>query len=144
MDWKYNGKVFIPPKDFSPEVMYGFIYQITNTENNRKYIGKKFFWKKKTLPITKSRKRKKRLLVESDWRTYCGSSKYLVEDIEKMGLQKFDREILYIGTMKGELAYIEAKIQFEKEVLLRDDYYNGIINIRLGSNSVNILKKRTN
>jgi hypothetical protein len=142
MDWKYNGKVFIPPKDFSPEVMYGFIYQITNTENNRKYIGKKFFWKKKTLPITKSRKRKKRLLVESDWRTYCGSSKYLVEDIEKIGLQKFDREILYIGTMKGELAYIEAKLQFENEVLLRDDYYNGIINIRLGSNSVNILKKK--
>ena len=142
MDWKYNGKVFIPPKDFSPEVMYGFIYQITNTENNRKYIGKKFFWKMKTLPITKSRKRKKRLLVESDWRTYCGSSKYLVEDIEKIGLQKFDREILYIGTMKGELAYIEAKLQFENEVLLRDDYYNGIINIRLGSNSVNILKKK--
>ena len=142
MDWKYNGKVFIPPKDFSPEVMYGFIYQITNTENSRKYIGKKFFWKKKTLPITKSRKRKKRLLVESDWRTYCGSSKYLVEDIEKIGLQKFDREILYIGTMKGELAYIEAKLQFENEVLLRDDYYNGIINIRLGSNSVNILKKK--
>ena len=141
MDWKYNGKVFVPPKDFSPEVMYGFIYQITNTENDRKYIGKKFFWKKKTLPITKSRKRKKRLLVESDWRTYCGSSKYLVEDIEKIGLNKFDREILYIGTMKGELAYIEAKLQFENEVLLRDDYYNGIINIRLGSNSVNILKK---
>ena len=141
MDWKYNGKVFVPPKDFSPEVMYGFIYQITNTENDRKYIGKKFFWKKKTLPITKSRKRRKKLLVESDWRTYCGSSKYLVEDIEKIGLNKFDREILYIGTMKGELAYIEAKLQFENEVLLRDDYYNGIINIRLGSNSVNILKK---
>ena len=141
MDWKYNGKVFVPPKDFSPEVMYGFIYQITNTENDRKYIGKKFLWKKKTLPITKSRKRRKKLLVESDWRTYCGSSKYLVEDIEKIGLNKFDREILYIGTMKGELAYIEAKLQFENEVLLRDDYYNGIINIRLGSNSVNILKK---
>jgi len=42
--------------------------------------------------------------------------------------------------MKGELAYMEAKLQFENEVLLRDDYYNGMINIRLGSNSVNILK----
>ena len=91
--------------------------------------------------ITKSRKRKKRLLVESDWRTYCGSSKHLVEDISEFGVDQFYREILYIGTMKGELAYIEAKLQFENEVLLKDDYYNGIINIRLGSNSVNILKK---
>jgi hypothetical protein len=140
MNWLYEGSEFEPPEDFSPEVMYGFIYRITNTENDRKYIGKKFFWKKKTLPITKSRKRKKRLLVESDWRTYCGSSKHLVEDIAEIGVEKFHREILYIGTMKGELAYIEAKLQFENEVLLRDDYYNGIINIRLGSNSVNILK----
>jgi len=140
MDWIYNGKIFVPPEDFSPEVMYGFIYQITNTKNDKKYIGKKFFWKKKTLPITKTRKRKKRLLVESDWRTYCGSSKHLVEDIAEIGADNFYREILYIGTMKGELAYMEAKLQFENEVLLRDDYYNGIINIRLGSNSVNILK----
>ena len=140
MDWIYNDETFVPPDDFSPEVMYGFIYQITNTVNDKKYIGKKFFWKKKTLPITKSRKRKKRLLVESDWRTYCGYSKHLVEAIAEIGVDKFHREILYIGTMKGELAYMEAKLQFENEVLLRDDYYNGIINIRLGSNSVNILK----
>ena len=40
----------------------------------------------------------------------------------------------------GDLAYMEAKLQFEKEVLLRDDYYNGIIQIRIGGNSVKHLK----
>ena len=64
MDWIYNDKTFVPPDDFSPEVMYGFIYQITNTVNDKKYIGKKFFWKKKTLPITKTRKRKKKLFED--------------------------------------------------------------------------------
>tara|TARA_B100001113_G_scaffold353753_1_gene359608 strand:- start:2908 stop:3330 length:423 start_codon:yes stop_codon:yes gene_type:complete len=140
MDWIYKGKTFVPPENFSPKEMYGFIYQITNTENNKKYIGKKFFWSKKTLPPLKGKKRKRRKIVESDWRTYCGSSANLVEDIEKIGIDKFHREILYIGTMKGELAYMEAKLQFDNEVLLKDDYYNGIINIRLGSNSVKILK----
>ena len=140
MDWIYKGKTFVPPEDFSPKKMYGFIYQITNTENNMKYIGKKFFWSKKTLPPLKGKKRKRRKIVESDWRNYCGSSANLVEDIAKIGLDKFHREILYIVTMKGELAYMEAKLQFENEVLLKDDYYNGIINIRLGSNSVKILK----
>jgi len=33
---------------------------------------------------------------------------------------------------KWELAYFEIKEQLEKNVLLRDDYYNGIINVRIG------------
>ena len=33
---------------------------------------------------------------------------------------------------KFELSYFEAKLQFEEEVLLRDDYYNVIINLRIG------------
>jgi len=30
------------------------------------------------------------------------------------------------------LAYYEAKEQFDREVLLREDYYNGMINLRIG------------
>ena len=58
----------------------------------------------------------------------------------EMGKDVFHREILYLGKAKGDLAYMEAKLQFEKEVLLRDDYYNGIIQIRIGGNSVKHLK----
>ena len=41
---------------------------------------------------------------------------------------------------KGECAYMEAKIQFEKEVLLKEDYYNGIIQCRVGAHTVKNLK----
>ena len=43
----------------------------------------------------------------------------------------FSFEIIEICDSKFALAYREAKIQFEEEVLLRDDYYNGIINLRV-------------
>ena len=45
-----------------------------------------------------------------------------------MGPTGFHRRILVLCKTKGECAYMEAKIQFEKEVLLKEDYYNGIEN----------------
>jgi hypothetical protein len=135
-NWLYQGRKFEPPEDFSPDVWYGFVYCITNRANAKKYIGKKFFWKAKTLPITKTRKRRQRLKVESDWRTYYGSNKHLQEDVEKMGEDFFHREIIHLCKSKGECAYLETKEQFEREVLLSEKYYNGIINCRIGGNSV--------
>lgn len=134
--WLYRGRPFEPPEEFSSDDYYGFVYCITNRATNKKYIGKKFFWSKKTLPITKTRKRRKRLLVESDWQKYYGSNKHLVEDVNQCGEDMFYREILHLCKTKGECAYLEAKEQFDREVLLTDDYYNGIINCRIGANSV--------
>ncbi len=139
--WKYQGRNFIPPKEFSSDDYYGFVYCITNRTTGQKYIGKKFFWNKKTLPITKSRKRRKKLLVESDWKDYYGSNRILKEEIESYGEDIYYREILHLCKTKGECAYIEAKEQFDREVLLTDDYYNGIIQVRIGSQSVKNLKK---
>ncbi len=34
------------------------------------------------------------------------------------------------------MSYLEAKEQFDREVLLKDDYYNGIINVRIGSSKL--------
>ena len=31
------------------------------------------------------------------------------------------------------MSYLEAKEQFDREVLLTNEYYNGIINVRVGS-----------
>ena len=134
--WMYEGRPYEPPKDFTPDDIYGFVYCITNRATNKKYVGKKFFWKAKTLPITKTRKRRKRLKVESDWKDYWGSNKHLVEDVNKQGKDMFYREILHLCKTKGECAYMETKEQFDREVLLTDDYYNGIINCRIGANSV--------
>jgi len=141
MDWYYKGKIFEPPKEFNPDVWYGFVYEITNRATNRKYVGKKFFWKAKTLPITKTRKRRKRLKVESDWREYYGSNKHLKAELETMGESSFYRDILVLCKTKGECAYMEAKIQFEKDVLLTEEYYNGIISCRVGAQTVKNLKK---
>lgn len=141
MDWVYQGRKWQPPEEFTPDVLYGFVYIITNRGTGKKYIGKKFFWSSKTLPITKTRKRRKRLKVESDWRTYYGSNKHLIEDVKTMGEDFFHREIIHLCKSKGELSYLEAKEQFDRDALLSEDYYNGIIQCRIGSNSVKGLMK---
>lgn len=138
--WQYQGVEWHPPEQFSPEDVYGFVYLITNLQNQRKYVGKKFFWSQKTLPITKSRKRRKKLKVESDWRTYWGSNKHLMLEIEKNGTADYHREIIHLCKTKGDCAYMEAKEQFDRDVLLTEDYYNGIIQIKLGGNAVKNLK----
>ena len=140
MTWHYKGKEWQPPEEFNPKDAYGFVYMITNRATNRKYIGKKFFWNQKTLPITKTRKRRKRTLVESDWREYYGSNKHLNEDVNKQGEDFFYREILHFCKTKGECSYMEAKEQFDRGVLLTDDYYNGIIQIILGGNAIKKIK----
>lgn len=141
MEWHYQGRKWQPPEEFNPDVLYGFVYLITNRATGKKYVGKKFFWSSKTLPITKTRKRRKRLKVESDWRTYYGSNKHLIKDVEDMGEDFFYREIIHLCKSKGELSYLEAKEQFDRDALLSEDYYNGIIQCRIGSNSVKGLMK---
>jgi hypothetical protein len=112
-------------------IPYGFIYKITCLLNNKKYIGKKqcrSIFKRRPL---KGKKNKRREVIETDWRTYTSSSRELNEDIVKYGKENFKFEIIELCDSKFALAYREAKIQFEEEVLLRDDYYNGIINLRV-------------
>jgi hypothetical protein len=115
-----------------PETAYGFIYMITNIETDKKYIGKKQMVSKRTRPPLKGKKRKRIEFVESDWRTYVSSSNELVNDLQKLGKEKFKFEILRFCDNKSQLSYYEAKEQFDREVLLKEDYYNGIINLRLG------------
>lgn len=125
MGWLYDGVVFEQPLD----EYYGFVYQITNLTNNKVYIGKKLFWFKKT-KILKGKK--KRYLAESDWKEYYGSSVTLSEDVKTFGKDNFKREILKLCKSKGECSYYEAKIQFEKNVLLNPDlFYNDWIICRV-------------
>jgi hypothetical protein len=137
MNWLYEGVEYELPENADHSDLYGFVYLITNIKNGRKYIGKKFFWRKKILPITKSRKRRKHTQVESDWKSYYGSSEELNSDIDKYGKDNFRREILHLCRTKGECGYLEAKEQFVRDALLTDEYYNTWIQVRVRKNHIN-------
>ena len=135
--WTYNGKIF-ESEDINN--YYGFIYRITNTVNGHDYVGRKYFKTIKKRPPLKGKKNKRRETVETDWKTYWGSSPRLQADIDKLGQDKFTREIIHLCESRGETNYLEAYYQFKENVLLRENNYNGIIQVRLGKNSVKDLK----
>ena len=126
--WTFEGNII----ESIPEEYEGFVYLITNTTNNKKYIGKKLAKFKTTKPPLKGKKNKRRGHKESDWKEYWGSSDRLIADVEALGPQNFTREILYFCTNRAEMGYIEAREQFDRRVLESDEYYNGIINVRVG------------
>jgi len=118
------------PTDISK--YHGFVYQIINLANGKKYIGKKCFWNKIRRKPLKGKKRVRLDVRESNWKKYWGSSKQLLADIEELGEDKFMRVILRCFYNKFDLAYQELKLQVDNEVLFKDDYYNNCIQVRLG------------
>ncbi len=133
MVWLYKSQQV----DQLPKDCVGFVYQITNTLTERKYIGKKLAkFSKTTYKVVKlkngnKKKKKIRSKIDSDWQLYYGSSPELTKDIEKLGIENFSREILYYCKSKSECSYIEAREQFARKVLESDDYYNGHIQVRV-------------
>lgn len=133
--WTYEGQPFTSDM-ISDNV--GFVYQITNLHNGKKYIGKKWFWSTKKLPPLKGKKRKRTVKKESDWMKYFGSSEEVKLLVEQHGEDNFQREILRLCKTKGECTYYEAKLQFDFDVLLRDDYYNEFIGCKIHSKHLKI------
>lgn len=127
MTWTYQGNEV----EELPEDVVGFVYIITNTTNDRQYIGKKLAKFSRSKPPLKGKKNRRRTKVESDWRDYYGSSDELNEDIAHLGKDNFKREILFYCYSKSELSYIEAREQFNYKVLESDKYYNGHIRVRV-------------
>lgn len=108
----------------------GFVYVVHNLVSNKKYIGKKLFFFK---GFKKERgKKRKRILVESDWKTYHGSSEDVQKDVKTLTEKSFAREILYLCKSKAECSYFEAKTIFETDALRKPDaYYNLWISARV-------------
>jgi len=130
--WYYNKEII----DTIPENTQGFVYIITENSTGMMYIGKKNFWTKKTQPPLKGKTRKRRSIVESDWRAYFGSSDKVKQLLLEHGADSFHREIIHMCKSKSEMSYLEAKEQFDRNVLLDDRYYNGIINCRINRKHV--------
>ena len=136
--WYYNGE------EFTSEMIgdyVGFVYIITDLSNDKKYVGKKTLVSKRRLPPLKGKTRKRTKIVESDWQDYYGSSEEVKLLVEERGRDQFKREILHLCKSKGEMSYLEMKEQFDREVLLRDDYYNEFIGGKIHSKHVSSLKK---
>ena len=125
VNWLFNDELFDETKI---EDNYGFVYEITNLETNKKYIGKKLFYFSKTRQV---KGKKKRVKVSSDWQTYYGSNEELQKDVKSLGVDKFKRRILHLCKTKGECNYLEAKEQFVNSVLEKEDYYNNWIMVRI-------------
>ena len=123
--WIYNGEIF-NSTDIGEH--FGFVYNITNLQNKRQYIGRKYFWQFRT-PKGKKRKVKS----ESDWKKYYGSCPELKEEIEQFGRQNFSRTILSLHFTKGKTNFEETRQLFYNNVLTEalDDgtplYYNSNI-----------------
>jgi hypothetical protein len=136
--WYYNGE------EFTSEMIednVGFVYIITNVSNNKKYVGKKTLVSKRKLPPLKGKKRRRTKIVESKWQDYFGSSDEVNAILEEHGRDIFKREILHLCKSKSEMSYLELKEQMDREVLLNDEYYNGIIQVKIHRAHVKTLKK---
>ena len=94
-------KIFIPDLD-----KFGFVYLITNLKNGKGYIGCKQYLSYRKMKET-----------ESDWKTYMGSSKWLLKDIEKMGKEHFKFEIIAEYKNRRSLRYYELYYQMKFNVL---------------------------
>jgi hypothetical protein len=100
----------------------GFVYLIVNLVNGEFYIGKKLFWKSAKHCGKKAR-------IESDWRTYWGSSKDVKAALKKYGHSNFCRYILQTEQMKCQLNLLE--LMYQLHYFTRPRCMNKILNIRL-------------
>lgn len=130
-NWLYKDKIIQDITDF-PQETYGFIYLSIHLPSGKAYLGKKSLYHnvkkklgKKELadqPITRGRNiTTKQTIKESNWKTYYGSAKPILELI-KQGKQKdFERKILCIAPNKKLLTYYECKYLFQLGVLEKPD-----------------------
>ena len=129
MQWYYQNNLIQEINDL-PEGTFGFIYQTTHTPTGKKYIGKKSLIYNLKKKLGKKEKALyegngrpptfKRVLKESDWKTYYGSHAF-IKDANKEDLT---RQILQSAYNKKELTYLECKYQFILEVLEDKKYLN--------------------
>jgi len=116
MHWEYHQKL-------DTENNFGFVYLITRKETKKSYIGCKQYFVKKN---------KKE--IESDWRTYTGSSKTLNEEIKNLGKKHFQFQIIGEYKNKRSLRYYECYYQIINHALTaklegtdEPAYYNNYI-----------------
>ena len=132
--WLYNEQVISSIEDM-PQDTFGFVYIVTHNPTGISYIGKKSLFHNIKKKLTKKelaeqtgpgRKSATRVVVkESDWKTYYGSAKPIMELIKGGKQEEFTREILQLVPNKKLLTYYECKYLFKYGVLEHPlEYFN--------------------
>ena len=133
--WLYNEQVISSIEDM-PQGTFGFIYMTTHTSSGISYIGKKSLYhnvKRKLtkkeladMPVTRGRKVTTEIVQkESDWKTYYGSAKPILEMLKEGEHDDFTREIIQFVSSKKLLTYYECKYLFKYGVLEHPlEYFN--------------------
>lgn len=131
MTWLFEGSEI--EQEQIPDKAFGFIYIITEKSTGRRYLGKKQLKFKKSKQV---KGKKKKYLVDSDWRDYWSSSPYLQELVKEKGADEFTREIILFCFTSGELSYCEECLQYSLGVLETDEWMNGNIRSRIFGKNV--------
>ena len=132
--WLHKEKVINSLEDM-PQNTFGFVYIVTHNPSGISYIGKKSLFHNIKKKLTKKelaeqtgpgRKSATKVVVkESDWKTYYGSAKPIMELIKGGKQEEFTREILQLVPNKKLLTYYECKYLFKYGVLEHPlEYFN--------------------
>lgn len=125
MNWLYNGREFT--EDDINEA-YGFVYEIKNLASGRKYIGRKYFTQAGTKQVNGKRKK---IRKTSNWENYWGSNKKLIEEMDKVGRQIYQRTIIHLCYSRSECSYWETYEIFKSHALIGNDYYNDWVSCKI-------------
>jgi uncharacterized membrane protein len=82
---------------------------------------------KRSVKLKNGTKKIRKTMVESDWKTYMGSCKPLLEDISKNEKNNYKFEILSWGFTKGQVNSLEIICQIKAGVMTDDSYYNDAV-----------------
>ena len=135
MNLLYKGEEMSSVEDFPPST-FGFTYRVTHIPSGKMYIGKKVLQftrkaklTKKDLALYEGEKGRKpsfkKIVKESDWKTYYGSHKEILALIKEGKQEDFKREILTLAPNKKLLTYEETKALFLYSALENPkEYFN--------------------
>lgn len=118
--------------EFDPDQYHGFVYLISNLRSDKHYIGSKVFRHKITRPALKGKKRKRISYIESDWKTYTGSSNKLNADIAMQGIQDFHFLIISLHKNSRSLKMAEAQAILNANAIDSNHFYNCFLQLKVG------------
>ena len=137
VNWTYNNQV-IDHINKLPQGAIGVIYRIDNLTNGKYYFGRKtcISNRKKKLTIAEKKleenKRKTfkyEITETAGWKTYIGSNKPLLADLNKG--DSYKKEIIQFCFSKAEMTFYETRAIICSTCLLSEDCYNDWVSCKV-------------